>query len=286
MNSPQQPTGNDQARNAQSSGPQQPASLSISDAARLLAERRSALRQQPAPTAAEEPAGSAPPETYEVEDDAQVEGQPDDQAAESELPPDGEEQSEETAEYGDDAVLELDGEEVSLAEIKQWRDGAMRQGDYQRKTQLVAQKAQALGAMEERLNAFSHAINRDFQMRMEAAGRALQPFANLNWADLAEKNPQQYNAQKVRFEQARAAAAGIQQQWAGFVKEYENTNPDLIKFQKDIQEARKKGPELSDIYEGEQKMLPPEPEVDEWLFYTKVAAVGGIFALVAVAAFV
>jgi hypothetical protein len=71
-----------------------------------------------------------------------------------------------------------------------------------------------------------------------------------------------------------------------FVKEYENTNPDLIKFQKDIQEARKKGPELSDIYEGEQKMLPEEPEVNEWLFYTKVAAVGGIFALVAVAAFV
>jgi hypothetical protein len=71
-----------------------------------------------------------------------------------------------------------------------------------------------------------------------------------------------------------------------FIKEYESTNPDLIKFQKDIQEARKKGPELSDIYEGQQKILPEEPEVDEWLFYTKVAAVGGIFALAAVAAFV
>ena len=70
-----------------------------------------------------------------------------------------------------------------------------------------------------------------------------------------------------------------------FVKEYESTNPDLIKFQKDIQLARKKGPELSDVYEGEQKTLPEEPVVDEWMFYTKVAAVGGIFALVAVASF-
>jgi hypothetical protein len=69
-----------------------------------------------------------------------------------------------------------------------------------------------------------------------------------------------------------------------FVKEYENTNPELIQFQKEIQNARKKGPELSDIYEGEQKVLPEDP-VDETLFYTKVAAIGGILALAAVASF-
>lgn len=69
-----------------------------------------------------------------------------------------------------------------------------------------------------------------------------------------------------------------------FVKDYENTNPELIQFQKEIQKARKKGPELSDIYEGEQKVLPEDP-VDETLFYTKVAAIGGILALAAVASF-
>jgi flagellar biosynthesis chaperone FliJ len=69
-----------------------------------------------------------------------------------------------------------------------------------------------------------------------------------------------------------------------FVKDYENTNPELIKFQKEIQNARKKGPELSDIYEGEQKVMAEEP-VDETLFYTKVAAIGGILALAAVASF-
>ena len=69
-----------------------------------------------------------------------------------------------------------------------------------------------------------------------------------------------------------------------FVKDYENTNPELIKFQKEIQNARKKGPELSDVYEGEKKVLAEEP-VDESLFYTKAAAVGGILALAAVASF-
>jgi len=69
-----------------------------------------------------------------------------------------------------------------------------------------------------------------------------------------------------------------------FVKDYENTNPELIKFQKEIQNARKKGPELSDVYEGEKKVLAEEP-VDETLFYTKAAAVGGILALASVASF-
>jgi len=69
-----------------------------------------------------------------------------------------------------------------------------------------------------------------------------------------------------------------------FVKEYENTNPDIIKFQKEIQNARKKGPELSDIYEGEKKVLAEEP-VDETLFYTKAGAIGGILALAAVLSF-
>jgi hypothetical protein len=69
-----------------------------------------------------------------------------------------------------------------------------------------------------------------------------------------------------------------------FVKDYENTNPELIKFQKEIQNARKKGPELSDVYEGEKNVLAEEP-VDESLFYTKAAAVGGILALAAVASF-
>ena len=69
-------------------------------------------------------------------------------------------------------------------------------------------------------------------------------------ADKAEKWVRDYINQIRTSVQSDAAYI------SRFVKEYENTNPDLIKFQKDIQEARKKGPELSDIYEGEQKMLP------------------------------
>jgi hypothetical protein len=97
-------------------------------------------------------------------------------------------------------------------------------------------------------------------------------------ANTSEKWLRDYIATLNRSVQADAAYI------SRFVKEYEDTNPELIKFQKEIRNARTKGPELSDIYEGEQKVLTEEP-VDETLFYTKVAAIGGILALAAVASF-
>jgi hypothetical protein len=69
-----------------------------------------------------------------------------------------------------------------------------------------------------------------------------------------------------------------------FARNYENTNPDLVKYAKQIAEVREKGPKLQDIYEGE-KESQAEPPIDESQYYTKAAAVGGILALAAVVSF-
>ena len=69
-----------------------------------------------------------------------------------------------------------------------------------------------------------------------------------------------------------------------FAKNYENTNPELVKFKNEIAKARKQGPELQDVYEGE-KESQEEPPIDETPFYTKAAAVGGILAIGAVLSF-
>jgi hypothetical protein len=68
-----------------------------------------------------------------------------------------------------------------------------------------------------------------------------------------------------------------------FAREYENTNPELVKYKEEIAKARKKGPELQDIYEGEKEVYA-EPPVDEYLYYTKAAVVAGILAVGAVVA--
>jgi arginine utilization protein RocB len=69
-----------------------------------------------------------------------------------------------------------------------------------------------------------------------------------------------------------------------FAKTYERTNPELMKYKQDIAEARKRGPELQDIYDGEKEAQEEKP-IEEASFYTKAAVVGGILAVAAVVSF-
>jgi peptidoglycan hydrolase CwlO-like protein len=69
-----------------------------------------------------------------------------------------------------------------------------------------------------------------------------------------------------------------------FAKNYEKTNPELAKFQKEIAEARKQGPELNDLYEGELK-TKEQIVRDDSMYYTKAAIIGGVLALGAVLSF-
>lgn len=69
-----------------------------------------------------------------------------------------------------------------------------------------------------------------------------------------------------------------------FARNYEKTNPELVKFKNEIATARKEGPKLQDKYEAE-KQAQAEVPVDETAYYTKAAVVGGILALGAVVTF-
>jgi hypothetical protein len=69
-----------------------------------------------------------------------------------------------------------------------------------------------------------------------------------------------------------------------FAQNYATTNPDITKYRQEIANARVKGPELQDIYEGEKETQKEQP-VDETPYYTKAAVVGGILALAAVISF-
>lgn len=68
-----------------------------------------------------------------------------------------------------------------------------------------------------------------------------------------------------------------------FTKEYERTNPELVKYGREIAQVRKEGPKLQDVYEGEQ--IEKKDVIDESSYYTKAAAVGGILAIAAVVSF-
>ena len=69
-----------------------------------------------------------------------------------------------------------------------------------------------------------------------------------------------------------------------FAKNYEKTNPELMRYAKEIEKARTEGPKLQDAYEGE-KISQEESPLNEYMYYTKAAVIGGILALGAVVSF-
>lgn len=220
-----------QARNVQTSEiPQPVGEVSLSDAARLLAQRRSELRQQQAPTdEPSEPAGE-PAEEIQQEEAETLAEEVTEPAAETEPAPEGDaaEPEEAAQPEDDDALLVLDGEEIPLKDVRQWREGAMRAEDYQRKTQALAQSAQAISAMEQDLTRFGNVMAMTYQKQSAAIVKRLQQYGQLNWEALAEKDPNQYRAQRARFEATKTRYEGLQRDFQGFLAEYDRTTQQSI----------------------------------------------------------
>jgi hypothetical protein len=66
-----------------------------------------------------------------------------------------------------------------------------------------------------------------------------------------------------------------------FMKDYQNTNPDLIGMQKKLKEIREKGPVLQDAYETEKQAKEEEKvPVDYTSYYVKGGLIVGVATVV------
>jgi len=93
-----------------------------------------------------------------------------------------------------DAMFEVDGESLSAEELKL---GYLRQSDYTKKTQAVAEQRKAFEAQTAEAEATMNAL-------MSAAGADLSRFQNVNWEQAAIDNPEQYKQAKAAYEQAQS----------------------------------------------------------------------------------
>lgn len=104
------------------------------------------------------------------------------------------EELEEEAEEEDKPVtVEIDGEPVSLDELKL---GYLRQSDYTKKTQAVAEQRRAV---EEQTRTYESSL----QALLTAAGADLSRFEGVNWEQVAVEQPDQYRQAKALYEQTR-----------------------------------------------------------------------------------
>lgn len=85
--------------------------------------------------------------------------EPIEEVAEVEETQEAEEIEEEAEEVADDFYLDLDGEEVSFSQIREWKQGHMMQSDYTRKTTEVAEQRKAFEQELEAFNANQAKVN-------------------------------------------------------------------------------------------------------------------------------
>jgi hypothetical protein len=192
----------------------------VTDSAPSAEERLAALYTAPEEGKADTEADSQPTEEGEaevVEDEAEVEaadseeaeeGQAEDEEGEADAEEDDADADESAEEPKEPEFLEIDGESVSVEEVKL---GYLRQADYTRKTQAVAEQRKAA---EEDRQFTASALN----AVLTAVGADLSRWENVDWERAAAENPTQYAQAKAAYEHTQSLFSGIREQADGFVK--------------------------------------------------------------------
>lgn len=130
--------------------------------------------------------------TEEVQEEDPTEDQPEEEAKEEDKP----------------VQVEIDGEPVSLDELKL---GYLRQSDYTKKTQAVAEQRRTV---EQQAQQYESSLN----ALLTAAGADLSRFEGVNWEQVAAENPDQYRQAKAIFEQTRQTYNFIKSQADDHIK--------------------------------------------------------------------
>lgn len=125
--------------------------------------------------------------------DAEFEEAPEEDTAEAEeVEEDPTDEAEE--EESEELTFEVEGETLTAEELKL---GYLRQSDYTKKTQAVAEQRKAFEAQSEQAEATMSAL-------MSVAGADLSRFQNVDWEKAAIDSPEQYKQAKAAYEQAQS----------------------------------------------------------------------------------
>ena len=151
-----------------------------------------------------EGADSAPEDEAEAEETEVEEG--DEQDVEAAQAEDAEEPEE--LEEPEVVFTAQDGSEVNLEELKR---GYLRQADYTKKTQEVAEGRKAIESQMEAVAAYNDKLAENLSLALNVIEPQLSEFATLNWDQLASDDPYEYTEKRALFDQAQARYAQIQQ---------------------------------------------------------------------------
>nr|BAR33235.1 scaffolding protein [uncultured Mediterranean phage uvMED] len=178
--------------------------LSVDDALKIMIKKSQDLESQDQPVQDDKEA-----EETEEETDVEAEGTEETEGLTEEESDKAEESAEESKpeiEYVTEGLVEVDGEAIDIQELKQ---GHLRQSDYTRKTQALAEKRneaeETQRQYETQLNALSVAAVGD-----------LSKFQNVDWERLKAQDPEQHKTVYAQYERVKNNADWLQQQIATY----------------------------------------------------------------------
>ena len=135
-----------------------------------------------------------------------------------------EEQAEDDAtDEGEESFFDIDGEEITLSQIREWKQGGLRQSDYTKKTTEVADQRKALDAKSMQQDAALKSLND----KVSALDSLISDEeASIDWDELADDDPAEYLKQerKLKAKKAKLKEAKAQQKTQFDAKLAEESN--------------------------------------------------------------
>ncbi len=155
------------------------------------------LKPEEAPEAVESESEDEPEEATE---------EPEETTAETSEEP----ESTEVDEDDDDVVMftTADGTDVTLDELK---SGYLRQSDYTKKTQEVAQERQQLGENYKAYEQHQDVLAKHLELALNVVEPQLAQFSTLDWDSLASQDPYEYAEKRALYDQAQARYGQLMQ---------------------------------------------------------------------------
>lgn len=171
-----------------------------------------------------------------------------------------EDNEEETKDEVEELYIELDGEEVSLEQVKKWKSEGLMQADYTRKTQLLADDRKLL---ETDTSNLSTALE-DVKVLTAELEALIGVENDVNMDELREDDPEEYIVQKERKEKREKLLAKS--------KESLSTTTGISKEEAAAEQAKlsKNHPEWFDdskttkVYDSDMKALDDYLKANDW----------------------
>ena len=171
----------------------------------------------------------------------------------------------------DDALVEVDGERMTLAELKA---GQMKARDYTQKTQELARQRKEVETIQEQYAG-------QLAWFESKANEAMKPFENLDWERLKADDPAQYQAAQRQYQQVQQSIDQMKQHQNQFLEEAQQQRQQQLKqqAQESVKQLKSLVPDWSDKTYGEIRQFAVDQlgfQADE---YNQIADHRPIYAM-------